>query len=219
MHYEVAAVISVLGLAVVGRPLLAGGQTADAALTLPASAALVAAAAAPPAPAPPAAPAPAPAEARPRHPAPADPLAWFAPGGRNQGTENLAAALAAIALQGNEPLYVSDGWGRTWGSSTSDHFVGQTNSWATDLAVRGIQRPTPQTEEAARRVAAALGRSGLDRRRSQGDDPGLPVPGPVEGVGPLQPRPRRRAEGLRPPLPPRPAIPGYPAEPPTLLSP
>ena len=57
VHYEVAAVISVLGLAVVGRPLLAGGQTPDAALTLPASAALVAAAAAPrppgPAPAPP----------------------------------------------------------------------------------------------------------------------------------------------------------------------
>ena len=159
MHYEVAAVISVLGLAVVGRPLLAGGQTPDAALTLPASPALVAAAAAPPAPArgsaaePVAAPVAAPA-------LPADPLAWFAPGGRNQGTENLAVALAAIALQGNEPLYVSDGWGRTWGSSTSDHYVSQTNSWATDLAVRGIQRPTPQTEEAARRVAAALGHPG-----------------------------------------------------------
>ena len=35
--------------------------------------------------------------------------------------------------------------------------MGNTNAWAADLAVRGIQRPTPQTEEAARRVAAALG--------------------------------------------------------------
>jgi len=159
VHYEVAAVISVLGLAVVGPPMLAGGQTPDAAFTLPASAALVAAAAAPPAPAPAAA---EPAAAEPVvAPAPSDdPLAWFAPGGRNQGTENLAAALAAIALQGNAPLYVSDGWGRTWGSSNSDHFVGQTTSWATDLAVRGIQRPTPQTEEAARRVASALGHPG-----------------------------------------------------------
>ena len=46
------------------------------------------------------------------------------------------------------------------GTSTSDHSLSQTTSWATDLAVRGIQRPTPQTEEAARRVAAALGRPG-----------------------------------------------------------
>src|SRR5205085_761022 len=89
-----------------------------------------------------------------------DPAAWFVPGGRNQGTENVALALAAIALQGNEPLYISDGWGRTWGASTSDHYVGHTDSWAIDLAVRGIQRPTPQTEEAARRVAAALGQPG-----------------------------------------------------------
>ncbi|MEA2901071.1 MAG: hypothetical protein QOH36_958 [Actinomycetota bacterium] len=44
MHYEVAAVLSVLGLAVAGGPLLAEGQTPDAALTLPASPALVAAA-------------------------------------------------------------------------------------------------------------------------------------------------------------------------------
>jgi hypothetical protein len=161
VHYEVAAVLSVLGLAVAGGPLLAEGQTPDAALTLPASPALVAAAVAPPAPAPaPAEPVAEPAAAPAAPAPPADPLAWFAPGGRNQGTENLAAALAAIALQGNEPLYISDGWGRTWGSPTSDHYVGQTSSWATDLAVRGIQRPTPQTEEAARRVAAALGHPG-----------------------------------------------------------
>ena len=85
-------------------------------------------------------------------------LAWFAPGGRNQGTENLAMALASLAVQGNEPLYLSDSWGRTSGSARSDHHVGNTNAWAVDLAVRGIQRPTPQTEEAARRVASALGR-------------------------------------------------------------
>ena len=35
--------------------------------------------------------------------------------------------------------------------------MANTDAWAVDLAVRGIQRPTPQTEEAARRVAAALG--------------------------------------------------------------
>ncbi|HEX7277462.1 MAG TPA: hypothetical protein VF244_08825 [Acidimicrobiales bacterium] len=150
VHYEVAAVVAVLGLAFMGRPLLAGGAPADASFTIPASAGLVGGA--PPMAVVDAAPAP--------PPAPADPLAWFVPGGRNQGTENLANALAAIALQGNEPLYVSDGWGRTWGSATSDHYVGNADAWAADLAVRGIQAPTPQTEEAARRVAAALGRPG-----------------------------------------------------------
>ncbi len=153
MHYEVAAVAAVLGLAVFGRPLLAGGQPADEAFVVPAAAALIASPAPPPA-APAAAPSPPAA-------APAiDPLAWFVPGGRNGGTENLAAALANIALEGNAPLYLSDGWGRTWGSSTSDHYGGNTTAWAADLAVRGIQRPTPQTEEAARRVAAALGQPG-----------------------------------------------------------
>jgi hypothetical protein len=67
-------------------------------------------------------------------------------------------ALTALALHDNAPLYLSDTWGRRGGSAKSDHFVGNTNTWAVDLAVRGIQRPTPQTEEAARRVAAALGR-------------------------------------------------------------
>ncbi|MEA2685768.1 MAG: hypothetical protein QOE93_963 [Actinomycetota bacterium] len=164
VHYEVAAVISVLGLAVMGRPLLAGGDVAEP-LTIPASASLVAAVAAPPAPPEPAAPAaaappvaaPAPVAAATPPSPPPGPLAWFAPGGRNQGTENVAMALAAIALEGNVPLYLSDTWGRTWGSSTSDHYVGNTDAWAVDLAVRGIQQPTPQTEEAARRVAAALG--------------------------------------------------------------
>jgi hypothetical protein len=141
VHYEVAAVLSVLGLAVMGRPLLARGASTEP-LVLPASIVLPTA----PPTAAPAAPAPGPG-----------PLAWFAPGGRNQGTENVALALAGIALQGNEPLYISDGWGRTTGSTTSDHYVGNTNAWAVDLAVRGIQQPTPQTEEAARRVAAALG--------------------------------------------------------------
>jgi hypothetical protein len=127
-----------------GRPLLAGGNAADAALTLPATAGLLASA-------------PAVEEVPPATTTTIDPLAWLAPGGANQGTENVALALATIALQGNEPLYISDGWGRTWGSATSDHYVGNTDSWAIDVAVRGIQRPTPQTEEAARRIAAALG--------------------------------------------------------------
>jgi hypothetical protein len=149
--------MAVLGLVVMGRPLLAGGEAADGPLTVPATARLLAAA--------PAAADPEAAAADTAAPAPPavaadDPLAWFAPGGRNQGTENLALALAAIALADNPPLYISDGWGRTWGAPTSDHSVTQTSSWATDLAVRGIQRPTPQTEEAARRVAAALGHPG-----------------------------------------------------------
>jgi hypothetical protein len=157
-HFEVAAVISVLGLVVMGRPLLAGGLVADGPLTVPATAGLVAQTPF--------------ADVQtadvPGDEPPAEvitwsadnPWAWFAPGGRNQGTEDLAQALAAIALAANPPLYISDGWGRRWGASTSDHHVGRTDSWAVDLAVRGIQRPTPQTEEAARRVAEALGRPG-----------------------------------------------------------
>jgi pyruvate/2-oxoglutarate dehydrogenase complex dihydrolipoamide acyltransferase (E2) component len=148
IHYEVAAVVAVLGLAVLGRPLVAGGQDAGQSFTV-GSVPAPAVAAAPPAEAAPAlAPAP---------PDPADPMAWFVPGGRNQGTENLAMALANLALEANAPLYQSDSWGRTTGSTTSDHYVGNTDAWAVDLAVRGIQQPTPQTEEAARRVAAALG--------------------------------------------------------------
>lgn len=86
-----------------------------------------------------------------------DPANWFAPAGRNQGTEGLASALATLALAGNQPLYVSDGWGRTGPGAQSDHHVLNTNSWAFDLAVRGVQQPSPTTELAARRIAAALG--------------------------------------------------------------
>lgn len=150
MHYEVAAVISVLALAVMGGPLLAEGQPADAPLVLTAAAALQAV----PAPV-------APPVGEPVGPAPpAGPLAWFVPGGRNRGTESLAMALATIALEGNSPLYLSDTWGRRTGSAKSDHHVGNSDAWAVDLAVRGIQRPTPQTEEAARRVSTALGHPG-----------------------------------------------------------
>lgn len=153
VHYEVAAVVAVLGVALMGRPLLAGGAPADGGLTVTATAGRGAASP------PPAVPETA-FDPPPPPPAPPDPSAWFAPGGRNQGTENLAQALAAIALWDNPPLYISDGWGRTWGSSRSDHHVGNTDAWAVDLAVRGIQAPTPQTEEAARRVASALGHPG-----------------------------------------------------------
>jgi hypothetical protein len=82
---------------------------------------------------------------------------WFRPSGRNAGTEGLANALAEIALANNAPLYRSDGWGRTTGAATSDHHISQVTSWAQDVAVRGMNVPTPATETAALRVAAALG--------------------------------------------------------------
>jgi hypothetical protein len=92
-------------------------------------------------------------------PAPDPPhgLPWFRPSGRNQGTEGLVKALAELSLKDNAPLYVSETWGRTTGGANSDHHVSRTDSWALDVAVRGIQQPTPQTELAARRIAAALG--------------------------------------------------------------
>jgi len=85
------------------------------------------------------------------------PEQWFSPAGKNGGTEGLARFLAAIALHDNSPLYVSEQWGRTTGGDQSDHHASRSDSWAADLAVRGIQVPTPATETAARRVAAALG--------------------------------------------------------------
>lgn len=88
---------------------------------------------------------------------PTAPEQWFQPSGLNGGTEGLARFLAAIALRDNPPLYVSEQWGRTSGGAQSDHHVSRNDSWAADLAVRGIQAPTPATELAARRVAAALG--------------------------------------------------------------
>lgn len=103
----------------------------------------------------------APPAAQPAAPAafvpPTRPEQWFQPSGRNMGTEGLARFLAAVALRDNPPLYVSEQWGRTTGSEQSDHHISRTDSWAADLAVRGIQVPTPATELAARRVAAALG--------------------------------------------------------------
>lgn len=88
---------------------------------------------------------------------PTTPEQWFQPSGRNAGTEGPARFLAAIALRDNPPLYISEQWGRTTGGAQSDHHVSRSDSWAVDLAVRGIQVPTPATELAARRVAAALG--------------------------------------------------------------
>ena len=113
---------------------------------LPQTALVVAPAAVP---APPAAPAPFVFPTRPEQ--------WFQPSGLNGGTEGLARFLAAIALRDNPPLYVSEQWGRTTGGDQSDHHVSRSDSWAADLAVRGIQAPTPATETAARRVSAALG--------------------------------------------------------------
>lgn len=91
---------------------------------------------------------------------PNGPDEWFAPSGRNQGTERIATYLAELALHDNAPLYVSSGWGRTRGSAGSDHHVSRRDSWAVDLAVRGSARPTPATKTAAARIAAALGEPG-----------------------------------------------------------
>jgi hypothetical protein len=88
---------------------------------------------------------------------PTAPEQWFQPTGLNAGTEGLARFLAAISLRDNPPLYVSEQWGRTTGGAQSDHHISRSDSWAADLAVRGIQVPTPATELAAKRVAAALG--------------------------------------------------------------
>ena len=91
---------------------------------------------------------------------PEAPAEWFSPSGRNGGTEGLVAFLSRLALHDNEPLYLSDGWGRTTGEATSDHHISQSDSWACDLAVRGVHHPTAATETAARRVASALGEPG-----------------------------------------------------------
>lgn len=102
---------------------------------------------------------------------PVDPADWFRPAGRNQGTEGLASALATLALAGNQPLYVSDGWGRTGPGVSSDRHVLSTNAWAFDLAVRGSGQPQPATELAATRIAAALGHAewtGGDLRVTRG---------------------------------------------------
>jgi hypothetical protein len=93
-------------------------------------------------------------------PGPTDPLSWFKPSGRNQGTEGLVSALAELALKDNAPLYVSETWGRATGGANSDHHVSRTDSWALDVAVRGIQQPTMWTETAAKRIGAALGEPG-----------------------------------------------------------
>ena len=88
---------------------------------------------------------------------PTAPEQWFQPTGLNGGTEGLGRFLAALAIRDNPPLYVSEQWGRRTGGEQSDHHISRSDSWAVDLAVRGIQVPTPATELAARRVAAALG--------------------------------------------------------------
>src|SRR5918911_780198 len=94
--------------------------------------------------------------ARPAHGAPSSDVTALATA-FGEITEGLARYLAAIAMADNKPLYLSDTWGRTTGSTDSDHSAARTDSWACDVAVAGIQVPTPQTELAARRVGAALG--------------------------------------------------------------
>ncbi len=88
---------------------------------------------------------------------PTDPAEWFNPRGAHGGTEGVIVDLAKLGVGHNAPLYVNECWGRTWGAATSDHHVSQSRSWACDLSIAGIQVPTPQADEAARRIASALG--------------------------------------------------------------
>ena len=88
---------------------------------------------------------------------PTSPDQWFAPSGRNEGTEGLVDFLARLALTGNSPLAITSGWGRTFGPATSDHHATQPNTWANDLAIPGVSVPTDTTDVAARRIASALG--------------------------------------------------------------
>ena len=88
---------------------------------------------------------------------PTSPEQWFQPSGGHMGTEGIAMFLAGLALRDNAPLYISETIGRSTGSGNSDHHVSRTDSWAVDVAVRGIQRPTPQTHTAAKRISTALG--------------------------------------------------------------
>lgn len=108
---------------------------------------------------------------RPTAAVPSGPDDWFQPSGRNQGTEGVADSLARLALHDNAPLYVSEEWGRTTGGANSDHHASRTDSWALDVAVLGVQHPTPATETAAARIAAALGEpiwTGGDLRKTVG---------------------------------------------------
>jgi len=88
---------------------------------------------------------------------PTDPSQWFNPRGQHDGTEGITMDLANLGIANNSPLYINECWGRTWGATTSDHYAGQLHSWACDLSVRGVQEPTPQADEAARRIGSALG--------------------------------------------------------------
>ncbi|MGI8808485.1 MAG: hypothetical protein ACR2KK_11700 [Acidimicrobiales bacterium] len=88
---------------------------------------------------------------------PTRPEQWFNPSGKNQGTEGVAEFLGGLALYQNAPLYLSERSGRTTGGTNSDHHASRTDSWAIDVAVRGIQQPTPATHTAAKRISTALG--------------------------------------------------------------
>ncbi|MGH9222889.1 MAG: hypothetical protein ACRD2W_03600 [Acidimicrobiales bacterium] len=85
---------------------------------------------------------------------------WFTPGGRNEGTEWLVDYLSKLARHGNDPLAVTAGWGRTWGSGESDHHGARADSWANDLAVPGVSTPTAAIATAAQRLGSALDEPG-----------------------------------------------------------
>jgi len=91
---------------------------------------------------------------------PTAPDQWFTAAGRNQGTEEPATFLAALALHDNPALAITDRWGRTYGEERSDHHITRTDSWAIDLAVPGLSYATQATGTAAARIASALGHRG-----------------------------------------------------------
>ena len=91
---------------------------------------------------------------------PSSPSEWFNPRGEHQGTEGIVADLAKLGVTDNGALYVNECWGRAWGASTSDHHHSQLRSWACDISVAGVQVPTPEAHEAARRIGSALGEPG-----------------------------------------------------------
>ena len=139
------------------RPVAAAPAAAQTALPLPSVPTTIAAATTVPTTVPTTAPA---APAPPPLVVPTDPAEWFNPRGANAGTEGIVSDLAKLGIANNSPLYVNECWGRTWGATTSDHYVGQTKSWACDISIAGVQVPTPQADEAARRIASALGVQG-----------------------------------------------------------
>ena len=127
---------------------------------------------------------------------PTSPDQWFAPSGGNHGTEGLALFLAGIALKDNAPLYISEQQSHTTGSPNSDHFTPGPTHGRSTWPSEAFRRPPLKTHLAAKRISAALGEpnwAGGDLTKTIN---GYRIPGAVARRRPLQPRPRRSAQGL-----------------------